>query len=47
MRFKLFITRGVNSLINTEVIDNNELLLLLRKFISNDWVILCNKDKIF
>jgi hypothetical protein len=45
MNFKIFMTSGINNLIENKVIKNENLNLALSRFISNDWGALSDEDK--
>ena len=47
MELKIFMTSGINNLIDDGIIDNTNLHLVLNKFTSNDWGVLSNEDKEF
>ena len=47
MNFELFMTSGINSLVNEEVIKEVDLTLAVTKFISDDWGVLSDEDKEF
>ena len=47
MKAKIIMTKGVNSLIESGEFKDKDLMSALLKFHSNDWGILCNKDKEF
>lgn len=47
MNFRIVMTNGVNYLIESGKFKDEDLMLALLKFHSDDWGILCNEDKEF